>query len=320
MLKEVEFNKEYEKGNSKLCFNFKGKKLSKGVNYKKVSELLDTCFGRLDNYDNMVKNVTWIRTILKDYDETLLEVLNIEGIPTEDYKNLFVGYENKNLETFGLDKTVNNNGDNEIFYVYYTEKDNKLKKSSLNDNRVQKNLERKAIKLLNDLKVAQGKTLDDDGKMLYEIYKLFYKENPDFSSKDINVKVQVMLSILSSYNVTLNAAYGFRKYSVSEFPYSLYLDVMLKNLNPFGLVETVDNPVILSEEVKNTVKAVGEVVRECICDKDKEVDTLIRISSIFYASKYKLSPLVNAEAISNYVNCSSKEVEDILKKVRKIGH
>ncbi len=40
-------------------------------------------------------------------------------------------------------------------------------------------------------------------KVLIEIYKLFYNENPDFSLSNTSIKVQTMMSILAQFGITL---------------------------------------------------------------------------------------------------------------------
>ena len=48
------------------------------------------------------------------------------------------------------------------------------------------------------------KHISDDSKIIIEVYKLFYNQDPDFSDKNIGIKIQAMLSILSEFGVSIS--------------------------------------------------------------------------------------------------------------------
>ena len=47
----------------------------------------------------------------------------------------------------------------------------------------------KLMSYVNSLKCASSIVLDINSKLLVEIYKTFYNENPDFSSKNISIEI-----------------------------------------------------------------------------------------------------------------------------------
>ena len=174
------------------------------------------------------------------------------------------------------------------------------------------------IKQIYYLKNTKAIVLDTDDKVLIEIYKLFYDENPDFCSKDINIKVQTMMSILSKFGISLEDDYGFTLWEKDKIPLSLNLEQRVKKLYPLGEVNNLDNEIVLVDNAKNIIKIVGECVREAFINNQNQNDVLINISKIVHARRYSLSSNYDIKRISKYTQLKTEEVEKNMKLVKRI--
>ena len=164
------------------------------------------------------------------------------------------------------------------------------------------------MKYIYALSNAKSIIINDNDKTLIEIYKLFYKENPDFSSKDINVKVQTMMSILAEFGITLDCDYTFDLIGKKKMPVSLKLEEMVHKMYPLGLVNEVKDNVKLAEEPKKIIEIVGDSIRDAIHDEDDMNEALITISKVIHASRYNLSSDDNVSEIAEFTNRSVDEV------------
>ena len=63
--------KSIEKPNINFYFKFIGKEKTK-IDYEKILINIDNCFKKQKLYNNMPQNITWIRTLLSDFDEEYL--------------------------------------------------------------------------------------------------------------------------------------------------------------------------------------------------------------------------------------------------------
>ncbi len=268
----------------------------------------------VDNHkhDNMIENVTILRTILREYQEISLDVI----VSCDDEKEKVFYLNLYNLHWFNFTK---NSQKYKIKYDnimglelnYHNEVDN-LKKytDDLSD----------IMKYISDLSNVGPIIINDNDKALIEIYKLFYKENPDFSSEDINVKVQTMMSILSEFGITLDCDYAFYLMGKKKMPMSLKLKEMVKKMYPFGLVNEVKDNIKLADESRKIIEIVGDSIMDVIHDEDDMNEALITISKVIHASRYNLSSKANVREIAEFTNRSVDDVEASVQLVKRIEH
>ena len=268
----------------------------------------------VDNHkhDNMIENVTILRTILREYQEISLDVI----VSCDDEKEKVFYLNLYNLHWFNFTK---NSQKYKIKYDnimglelnYHNEVDN-LKKytDDLSD----------IMKYISDLSNVGPIIINDNDKALIEIYKLFYKENPDFSSKDINVKVQTMMSILSEFGITLDCDYAFYLMGKKKMPMSLKLKEMVKKMYPFGVVNEVKDNIKLADESRKIIEIVGDSIMDVIHDEDDMNEALITISKVIHASRYNLSSKANVREIAEFTNRSVDDVEASVQLVKRIEH
>jgi len=306
-------NKEIKKiiinNNSKLEFKFVGTEIKENIDYKELERLMDVCGEKLVLHHNIIKCVSWIRTILKDFDESYLEIKLIY----EKNKQTMIKYVNKHLifyETnnkdsycikYELGKGINLNLYSDEYYD--TNKGIALVSNILTE-----------IHALKDVKIVR---LVGNDKIICEMYKVFYHENPDFSSKDINIKIQTMISILIEFFIGLqDYDFNLRR---SEMPMSLDLYNDINRLIPLGKIESIEDPFKIHEETKQKIEIVGKNIRDYISKKDNPIDELITISTILHASSYSLYYSTNLEDISKFSNRPKQDVESCKKLVKKIN-
>ena len=168
------------------------------------------------------------------------------------------------------------------------------------------------------LKNAKPIVLDTDDKALIEIYKLFYNENPDFSSKGINIKIQTMMSILAEFGISLEDDYGFSLCGKVKMPVSLNLEQRVNKLYPLGKVSSFEDGVKLAEEPKKIIKIVGETIKEAIKNEQNQNEVLITISKVIHAGRYCISSNSDVKKLSEFIESSTDKVESSIKLVKRI--
>lgn len=322
MVDTVEFKKRAKHNNSTLYFYIKVKEKEDNINYRKIYKLMDNVFDNLKSYDNLKQIVSYIRTIFKQFEECYLEI----KIFNNEFDNAEISFTNTKLMKYEANKLIQfEEYDNhkDVLHTKYdeeglnfsiTDKNNKciIEGSNLSDSI--KYITEEANKI-NALKNITPVELNYDEKKLCEVYKIFYKENPDFSSKYINIKVQAMMSILSEHGITLNRDYGFAILSKSKMPISVVLSEMVNNLVALGEIDSISEKVKLSSEAIRIIDSVGKIVREY---SKGQIENIIKISSIYHINKYNLSYGSDIQKIANISNCSIEEVNSCLVYVKRL--
>ena len=272
--------------------------------------------------NNMLENVTALRTILSDCREKLL-VISYEDekgkeLVKYDYTKLFYFEKTKKIDNdFENGKfTFKYDSDDGIDIDYYSD-DNILEDSKVQDFTKEIKSIMEHVKMLSN---AKSVTLYNEDKALIEIYKLFYKENPDFSSKDINVKVQTMMSILAEFGITLDCDYSFDLMGKKKMPVSLKLEEMVQKMYPLGLVSEVKDNIKIAEEPRKIIGFVGDSIGDTISLEDDINEALITISKVIHASRYNLSSKADIREIAEFTNRSVDEVETSVQLVKRIEH
>ena len=315
---KINFNRNIIYGNEeKFAVRFEGIKSSSNIDKEKTNKLLDK-FINSKSHTNMLRNVAFIRTILKEFEEKILVVeysdKNSQEIVKYNNGNLFFfNYENKNNANNNLMTAEFSNRKFNVSFSDYAE-------DSIVDYPNYGSINQQFSKLMEHihlLKNVKSVNLDIDSKAVIEIYKLFYNENPDFSLSNINVRVQTMMSILAQFGITLESDYSFSLLG-NKMPNSLYLAQLINNLFPLGEITDIDEPIKLADEPKKIIKIVGECVREVINDEYDKDDALITISKVIHAARYSLSSNSNVKELRNFTNRTQDEVESSIRLVKRI--
>ena len=310
---KIKFNRNITSENEeRFALRFEGIVSNSNINKEKINKLLDN-FINSKSHTNMVRNVTFIKTILKEFEEKLLVVEYCDKTSQE-----IVKYDKGNLVYF---KYQNKNNENKMTSEFSNKKLNLSFSDYIIDYPNYDSINNQFSKLMEHihlLKIVKPVNLDIDSKALVEIYKLFYNENPDFSLPNINIRVQTMMSILAQFGITLENDYSFSLLGKNKMPNSLYLEQLVYELFPLGEITDIDEPIKIADNPKKIIKIVGEGVRKTIKDGYNEDEALITISKIIHAGRYNLSINSNIEELSKFTNRTKNEVESSIRLVKRI--
>lgn len=322
-MENIKINKTFNFENGSIEIKYEGLVSENGVDLKKEQQLLNS-FMEKQNHNDMLKNVSFIRTILKDYEEKLLVIFYQDKNGFE-----FVKYNNSNLVLFEKVRKEDSNykGRYKIKYepTYGIKLDYNNHEIDIFNYSSVDLISKEFAKFMNyiyQLKNVSAIELDRDSKAVVEIYKLFYNENPNFSDENINIKVQSMMSILAEFGISLGEDYSFVAMSLGDsfmrMPFSLNLFSLVKKLYPFGEIDFVADPVKLADYPKKVIKIVGDAVREMILDKECQEEVLMKISQVIYAARYNIHFKSDINEICEFTNCTSDEVESSIRLVKRI--
>lgn len=321
MTKEFKFkeNKTYENGH-KLEIRFEGIE-KKNIDLDKINNLLNKFIVDQSHHRTMVRTIANIRAILKEVEEKLLVISHIDSNGSKE----IVKYDNGNLFLYEYDIKGSTSDEDRISIKYSPGNSLDFSFEDFDGNIVDylnfNNTIKQFTNIVNriyQLKHVNAIKLDRDSKVLIEIYKLFYNENPDFSDETINIRIQTMMSILAEFGISLGDDYSFSLLGKVKMPISLYLEEKVDRLFPLGEVVDIDEPIELANEAKNTIRIVGECIREVINDNYNKAEALITISKIIYAGRYNLSSESNIKKLSDFANRTLDEVESSIQLVKRI--
>ena len=264
-------NKSIEKtlidDNKVFYFIFTGNEKKENIDYDKLDKLIEQCFEKIKSCDDMIRNVTWLRTIFKDFDESYLEIHFFKG----ENKKIVV-YIDKQLCLYEEVKKDNK-------FIYRIGKELKLYNNDKENSNILSIISRKIdqIKLLKDITMLK---LSDNERLLCEIYYLFYGENPDLCSSDISIKMQMMLLILEKFDIFFD--YQFAKRG-RQVPVCYEVANFVKKMKPLGKVRV---KLTLPPKKRQMIKEIGNKINNYISQSDNEVEELIRIGTSLYDSDF----------------------------------
>lgn len=300
-MKQISITKISEEKNKKFIeIRYSGISKDNALSLENAENLIE---GFLDSnrYNDMVEIITNIRTILRNCDEKSLTILyqtenSSELIEYGDSSLLMYEKETKDRVKFKYEKDTGINVDlNDSKYDYAIAE-------KLNNEIV------KTFQYVSSLKNVKNLTLDGDDKRLIKIYNLFYGENIDFASSDVEVKIQAMLSILAGFGIPLADDYAFNS--------SLSLEQKIKRLYPFGkVIDSIDD-IKLDESFQNKIEIIGKYINNSIEDEPNKDEALINISKTIYANRYGDNLEKSAESTTKLV----KSIKNKIVQQKKSGN
>lgn len=258
---------------------------------------------------------------MKNCDDKLLIISYRNEIVSE-----FVKYENTNLLLYEKSNYEENSDRLNIYNIKY-DKTNGIKIDYNNseidiatyqDTILMSKKITEILEQIHYLKNIQPVKLDIEDKVLIAIYKLFYNENPDFSSKDINIKIQVMMSLLGEFGISLGENYRFRRWEKSKMPISFKLEEKVNKSYPLGEIKDIENNTNLTKEYKKIIKIVGEIIRKTISNKQNKNEALITISKVIYEGIHCFSSNIDIKKLSIFTGCTNTEIESSIRLVKRI--
>lgn len=287
---------------------------------EKSEELIGKFLNKKTLHRDMLRNVAYIRTILNSSKEKLLVIhyKDRDNEETVKYDNGILSfYEGKKYDDESLNYMKVKFQPNDELKISFSDFEDKqiIEYPNIKDT---KNQFDEMVDHINSLVNVKPVYLNNDTKAIIETYKLFYDENPDFSKEDINIKIQTMLSILAQFDISFGD-YSF--YINERMPESLTLLQMVNRLFPLGEVTVIEDPVKLKETAKETIRIVGETIRETIGNNQDVNEALITISKTIYAGRYNLvSVYDDIEKLVEYpnINLTYSEANSSTQLVKRI--
>ena len=287
---------------------------------EKSEELIGKFLNKKSLHRDMLRNVAYIRTILNSSKEKLLVIhyKDRDNEETVKYDNGILSfYEGKKYDDESLNYMKVKFQPNDELKISFSDFEDKqiIEYPNIKDT---KNQFDEMVDHINSLLNVKPVYLNNDTKAIIETYKLFYDENPDFSKEDINIKIQTMLSILAQFDISFGD-YSF--YINERMPESLTLLQMVNRLFPLGEVTVIEDPVKLKETAKETIRIVGETIRETIGNNQDVNEALITISKTIYAGRYNLvSVYDDIEKLVEYpnINLTYSEANSSTQLVKRI--
>lgn len=312
-------NKIYKNGHQ-LEVRFEGTE-KENIDLDRVKHLLNKFLEDQGYHENIVRTVTNIKTILNGLEEKLLVVSHSDANGSKE----IVKYHNGGLVLYeyNIDESICDEDQISIKYIPGNNLDFSFEQFNGNIANYSntQNMVKKFTNILDrisQLTNVSAINLDKDSKLLIEIYRIFYNENPDFSNKDINIKIQTMMSILAEFGISLGDDYGFMFFRNGKMPISLNLQQKIDRLFPLGEIIDIDEPIELAKEAKNTIKIAGECVREATNHSYNQEEALITISKIIYAGRYSLSSNCDVRQLAAVANRTLNEVNSSMQLVKRI--
>lgn len=314
------FTRKIETANSSLNFKYEGIPNENNIEREILEKKLDDFFNQNNITEDIVKVVVGIRAIFKDFDEKNLKLI----INNKKRNNVFILYKDKKLDTYQMTKKTNEDYAKCFIIEYKIDEGLKYYFSNVNNKIIEYPINQKSLDIINEnmkklvyLNNVESIVLDIEGKVICKLYKLFYDEDVDFSSKNINVKIQAMMFLLQEFGVSLDNEINFIM-SKNKMPISIYLYEKVNRLFPLGKIENLGNEVKIYDEASKITKSIGSVVREYMHNSDDEIEVLRKISRVFFAKSNCLRVNAQTDEIAEYCHYSNEEVDSALKLIRKM--
>ena len=139
------------------------------------------------------------------------------------------------------------------------------------------------VKRMNNLENIKDITLKKSDLLLYEIYKLFYCDTPNFFDNNDRIRAQVMMFILSEYGISIDTDI----FSLSkDYPKSLKINESMNRL----MIANDISKINVRDYYKKDIIVIGKILLNC------NTDELIDIAKYMYISKYRDKNYMNDNA------------------------
>lgn len=265
-----ELNKCYLIDNKYIIINYTSSKKIKYDNEKKIDRIINDGYYKI-NLENIILIV---RSILGMENENTFRVTIVyhENITDLVYfsKGKIVKY---------AKKVENNSSYLDILYTV---------KKGLNINTNNKDsdfvdLIPNEVKRMNNLENIKDITLKKSDLLLYEIYKLFYCDTPNFFDNNDRIRAQVMMFILSEYGISIDTDI----FSLSkDYPKSLKINESMNRL----MIANDISKINVRDYYKKDIIVIGKILLNC------NTDELIAVAKYMYISKYRDKNYMNDNA------------------------
>lgn len=238
----------------------------------------------------ILKHISWIRTIMKDLEETYLE---LNGTYFEEIYHII--YTNGQLYRYYVEKPSNIQdhrigikyeiqkklwSSSKIEAEYWNTKSDKKEPLDLN---TLKDLETQLMQELNKVYISQSMEPmipDRDHTMIPEMYHQFYQKQINLNSKTLHEEIQIMMIILEMYDLSLNYKDYHYHLTNTSIPMSLLLYTKVHELVLINNPKMTNIPVRLTPEAAQKIAIIGQMIQEylqSVSNKEEEMISLCQL-------------------------------------------
>lgn len=219
--------------------------------YHEVERKLRLFMDNKEVHSDIIKNVSFLRTIFVDYDEQYLYVKYHDKTKDE-----YVEYKNKELT---------------LYECKDLDTDKKKK------NKSTKNSFKTRTDTYNQLKNIGPIGIGKDEYKIIDVYNYFFNMCPNFSYKQINIIIQCMILILKKYNINILDNNDYIMDEELGIPISPSLNERISGLFPYGIIRSKSNEKLLSNEEIEKISLIGNQVSNAIHGTDR-LQNLVKIT------------------------------------------
>lgn len=315
---KINTNYHYEDGTN-LDFNFFGTTENINIDQEQLEKNIDNIFLDRKIFPTMMEAVTILKTILKNIQETHLFV----NLYKDEVFSQSVIYRFSKLGIYSYHQEITPKHNLDIHIDYSVRQGLRINVNDKKDNILDNtNMEilGSQIYLIHQLQNIQGINLLEEDKLLIDVYRLFFQENPNFTKEEDRVKTYSMLALLEEFGVELYD--DNNEELLFDFDYgkifSPKLSQKLYKLSSFGEITEPINENLLSTRVKTIIKIVSKKIRENMKIQPNPIEWFQNIVKINYMKNNYLPSDNDELEFAEYTNSSKDTVKQNVKKYVKL--
>lgn len=158
-----------------------------------------------------------------------------------------------------------------------------------------------------------------EAKVIYKVYKDFYKKEPIFSEdnfRNITIEIQSMAYILDEYGVMIGPGrFSKKEYRDLNLPMDLDIqDIIIRQIEKNE--DLNDSSLIFSKRAIKIIDIVGKVIRSVMNNTQTPIETLRTISCILCIKKSH--PFASEELIKALADCKDEDLDNFEKVIDAI--
>lgn len=323
-------NEEFE-DNQSISLNYIGEGELTDTELKKAELILNRLFGDLGGVPYVEKVVHHVKTIFRKVEEKELSVRTSYIDYNGNQEDTYVAYDDGKLFMYSIQKDspvgrvgyeyLRNGGiryncmDKDMFDMSYDETKEfnhfvSWENGKVNDYR-------------NHAKAPVGDRKDYfpyDLKSMCSAYRIFYKENPDFSKYATRLKAQAMIMILSNhgYNVARLDS-GFTSYG--SLPYNSEFSEYCYTLEPYGELSPQDfGGNYFGGKESRVINDIGKLVRGYVKNSECEEECMRNLIMVYYAKDrvFRQDKGNDPKSYKEKYDIGEKEASECLGLIKKL--
>lgn len=155
----------------------------------------------------------------------------------------------------------------------------------------------------------------ENDDILFQIYKLFYNDTPQFEKETYKIKTQLMTFILNHYDLEISDSYRFTCSRKGAYPSSINLSFDMIDMEN----KKITPQITIREEYIEKVKIISEEIHNYMSNYPNKINALMMISRIYYYldTDILISSRKKSE-IKKAFKYSEEEIKNILTLSQKI--